>query len=350
MPILAADLQDRLKVGLDYYLKNKPPVDQVAMERPLFKALMSKKKLFTGAAQYVVEQIRTNYGASGAWFVGAGTVGYNNRKTVELAKFPWFNYHDGLQLEEDRLVANGIKIVGEKASPTADEKIAITNLIEEQAEVLTLGAYEGLSRDFHQDGTQSADAIQGLEALLPVGANNLGTMGGISRVTNAYWRHNVKIGSTAGTVANDMEIMWRACIKRGTGKPNLIIAGADFIDAYRASGLSNTTGIVRQVVTSGKGGVDIDNSVNELFYKGVPIQYAPEFDTNFGGAAPTIPWSKRCYFLNTNHIQLRPIEGSDMSNRTPVRPATQYVVYMALLWRGALTVNLPSAHGVISLA
>ena len=349
MPILAADLQDRLKVVLDIYLRNKPPVDQIAVERPLFKALMSKKKLFSGAAQYVVEQIRTNYGGNGQWFVGAGAVTYNNRKTVEQAKFQWFNFHDGLQLEEDRLVANGIKIVGEKASPSADEKIAITNLIEEQSEVLTLGAYEAMSKALHFDGTQAADAIQGLDALLPAGANNTGTMGGIAR-TNTYWQHNVKVGSTVATMADDMETLWRACIKRGKGRPDLIVAGADFIDAYRKSGLSASTGIVRQVTTDGKGGVNIDNSVNELFYKGVSIQYSPEFDVNFGGTAPTIPWSKRCYFLNTNHITLRPIEGSDWSNRTPVRPATQYIVYMALLWRGALTCNLPSAHGVISLA
>ena len=354
MPITAADLQDRLKVGLDFYLKNKPPVDQVAIERPFFKAMMSKKKAFTGAAQYVVEQLRTNYGANGQWFVGAATVNYNNRKTVEQAKFPWFNFHDGLQLEEDRLVANGIKVMGEsphKASPTADEKIAITNLVQEQSEALTLGAYERMSRDMHFDGTQAADAIQGLDSLLPISANNTGISGGLSRVTFAWWRHYVKTGITTTTIADDMETAWRACIKRGKGRPDLILAGSEFIDAYRKSSLNAATGAVRQVIVSGKGGVDVDNSVNELFYKGVPIQYAPEFDDNFGGAQnPAIPWTRRCYFINTNHLQLRPIDGSDFVNRTPVSPANQYVLYMALLWRGALTMNLPSAHAALSLA
>ena len=353
MPISAADLQDRLKVGLDFYLKNKPPVDQVAIERPFFKAMMSKKKAFSGAAQYVVEQLRTNYGANGQWFVGAASVTYNNRKTIEQAKYPWFNFHDGLQLEEDRLVANGIRVDNGavKGSATADEKIAITNLVQEQSEALTLGAYERMSRDMHFDGTQAADAIQGLDSLLPIGANNTGVTGGISRVTFAWWRHYVKTGITATSIANDMEIAWRSCIKRGKGRPDLILAGADFIDAYRNASLSTATGTVRYVTHEGKGGVNVDNSINELFYKGVPIQYAPEFDDNFGGAqTPTIPWSKRCYFINTNHLQLRPIDGSDFVNRTPVSPANQYVLYMALLWRGALTMNLPSAHAALSLA
>ena len=354
MPILAADLQDRLKVGLDFYIKNKPPVDQVAIERPFFKAMMSKKKAFSGAAQYVVEQVRNGYNAGGQWFVGAANVTYNNRKTVEQAKYPWFNFHDGLQLEEDRLVANGIKVIGDpsvKASPTADEKIAITNLIAEQTEVLTLGAYERMSRDLHFDGTQAADAIQGLDALLPVAVNNTGTAGGLSRATFAWWRHNVKAGITYASIADDMEAMWRACIKRGKGRPDLILVGAGFMDAYRKASLTASTGSVRQVVVSGKGGVDVDNSISELFYKGVPLQYAPEFDDNFGGAqTPAIPWTNRCYFINTNHLTLRPIEGSDFVNRTPQSSANQYVLYMALLWRGALTMNLPSAHAVLSLS
>lgn len=349
MPISAAELQDRLKVGLDFYLKNKPPIDQVALERPFFKALMSKKKVFTGAAQYVVEQLRTNYGSNGQWFTGATGVTYNNRKTIEQAKYSWFNFHDGLQLEEDRLIANGIKISGEKATPTADEKIALTNLITEQTESLTLGAYERMSRDLHFDGTQATDAIQGLDALLPITANNTGTVGGISRATNTWWRHGLSTSIAAGSVTKQMEKMWRECIKTSTGRPDLILAGADFIDAYR---LENPQGSTRQVVVTNKGGgFDVDNAVNEVFFKGVPIQYAPEFDDNFGGAqSPTIPWSKRCYFINTKHMQLRPIDGSDFTNRTPVRPATQYIAYMAILWRGALTMNMAKAHAVLSIA
>ena len=94
-----------------------------------------------------------------------------------------------------------------------------------------------------------------------------------------------------------------------------------------------------------------NNSINELYFKGIPLQYCPEFDDNFGGAqTPTISWAKRCYMLNLNHIQLRPIDGSDFVNRTPTRPATQYIAYMAVLWRGALTMNLPSAHACLSVA
>ena len=355
MPISIAELQDRLKAGLDYYIKNKPPVDQVALERPFFKALMSKKKAFTGAAQYVVEQIRTNYGGNGQWFTGDTAVGYNKRKTIEQAKFSWFNFHDGLQLEEDRLIANGIKISGEKATPTADEKIALTNLITEQSEVLMLGAYEKMSRDLHFDGTQATDAIQGLDALLPiqpvgaVAANLQGTVGGLSRATNTYWRHYVKTGIAAGSVTNELELAYRACIKRGMGRPNTILVGAEFMDAYRKEA---TPGATRMVTTQSKvGGTDVDNSINELYFKGIPLQYCPEFDDNFGGAqTPTISWSKRCYMLNLNHIQLRPIDGSDFVNRTPTRPATQYIAYMAVLWRGALTMNLPSAHACLSVA
>ncbi len=47
-------------VSLQNFLKNKP-IDQVAQERPLLKALMAKKKTWGGGKENIVEQIRKDY-------------------------------------------------------------------------------------------------------------------------------------------------------------------------------------------------------------------------------------------------------------------------------------------------
>lgn len=60
MPFSTQEISDAGKVGLDFYLKNKP-VDQVTVERPLLKALMAGKKSAPGAKQFVVEQLRYRY-------------------------------------------------------------------------------------------------------------------------------------------------------------------------------------------------------------------------------------------------------------------------------------------------
>jgi hypothetical protein len=38
--------------------------------------------------------------------------------------------------------------------------------------------------------------------------------------------------TTTGTILNQMEVNWRQCMRNG-GRPDLIIAGSQFIDGYR---------------------------------------------------------------------------------------------------------------------
>jgi hypothetical protein len=100
------------------------------------------------------------------------------------------------------------------------------------------------------------------------------------------------------------------------------------------------------------GNVALDPSVSGLHFQGKPIVYSPEFDSSFGGAVnPSIAWSKRCYMLNLrNSIKLRPLQGQDMVSRKPPRPLNQYVVHMALTWKGAMTINNRRTNAVVSIA
>lgn len=351
MPISATELQERGKLGLDRYFKNKP-IDMVTMQRPLLRELSQRKKSFGGAKQYVVEQLRVAYDSNGTWFSGAGTLAYNKRNSIDQAQYPWYQFHDGLGLDEDKLIANGINITeeGKASNMSKAEAIQITNLMDEQMEILRLGAQERFSRDLHLNGAGNADQIVGLDGLLPL-VNNTGVSGGIDRATKAFWRHQV-VALQTDTLLLQMEQAWRACIKRSVGEPNVIIAGSDFLDAYLlASRTQPKMGVMVTQEVSGKGGFSGDIGSTGLYYKGVPIQYAPEFDDDFGGAdTPTVAWSKRCYMLNTNHITLRPIDNNDFVVRKPPRDKEAYTVYWALLWRGTLTCNMPSAHAVLHIA
>lgn len=66
MPFTPAEISDAGKIGLDFYLKNKP-IDQIMSERPLLAKLMSKKKSFPGGKQFITEQLRTTYGSNFQW-------------------------------------------------------------------------------------------------------------------------------------------------------------------------------------------------------------------------------------------------------------------------------------------
>jgi len=93
-------------VALQNYLKNKP-IDQVAVQRPLLKALMAKKKPWGGGKENIVEQIRKSYDNNFEWFGGvvgeankSSPVTFNSRDTVRQAYYPWNSAHDASNFQK----------------------------------------------------------------------------------------------------------------------------------------------------------------------------------------------------------------------------------------------------------
>ena len=353
MSFTSAELTQLGYVALDHYLRNKP-IDEIARERPLLAKLMSKKKSFPGGKQFVTEQVRFQYDSNFQWYFGDDTVTYNRKDTVRQTQFPWAGAHDGFSLNEDLLLANGITVT-DNAGPSTNsgaEMLQLTNLFEENIETLRLGFEEMLDYDIHLDGTHDAKAIAGLDLLVALDPTT-GTVGGIDRATNVWWRNNAVASST--DIIEDMEKMWRDCTLNG-GRPDFIIAGSAFVDAFRAAAKDE---ISRYTIlkTSGEN-AQMDPSIEAmatstgLHFQGVPIVWDPTFDVldaDSAGSSATTPYSNRCYMLNTKHMTLRPAAGHDMVARKPERAAENYIWYWGLTFKGALTMNRSNCHGVISI-
>jgi hypothetical protein len=350
MPFTSQELTDAGKVGIDYFLKNNP-VDQIAVERPYYKALNGRKSSAPGAKQYIVEQLRKSYGSNFQWFNGSQVVTYNRRQSIEQAQYAWRSAHDGFALDEDRLIQNGISVEDDGPGGRASEAEAIqlTNLLKESMEILRLGFQEKFSQALCLDGTQSSDAVTGLDALVSLTPTS-GTVGGINRATasNVYWRNYAQTGltttTTTGNILDYMEIAWRACVRNG-GRPTHIIAGDDFVDGFR-NFMMKTFG---RLDYEGASERTIEGGTKQLTFHGVGVDWMPEFDDLDSLYAPATTWSKRCYFLNLNHIKLRPIQGQDMLARKPPRAYDKYEWYWGLTWRGAKTMNRGNAQAVLAL-
>ena len=345
------------KSTLDFHLKNKP-IDQVAQDKPLLQALNKTKQAFAGAKEYIVETLRTNYGSNATWFSGSGqgTIGYNSRDSLAQAKYSWYQLHDGMEMSEAELRANGITVDDDGGAPSTvseADRIQLVDLWQENTEVLRLGCQEKFDHALHLNGSGGADQMVGLDGLLPT-VNNVGVVGGIDRATagNAYWRHHAYLTLTTANMLKQMEKAWRECIRKGGERPNFILAGQDFIDAYvAATTTASAAGGIQRTITAGKGGTDMDGAVSGVFFKGVEIKWDPTFDDNVAGMdTPTVAWSKRCYFLNTNHIKLRPLKNDDFRSRAPKRDKGAYSIAVAILWRGTLTMNQSNCHAVLALA
>lgn len=349
MPISNADLQELAKVSLDEYLRNIP-VDQIATERPLLKKLMAGRKQFLGAKQNVVENIRKSYGSNFGWAYGEDAVVFNKRNTTEQAAFPWRRAVDGLYLDYDRLFGNGIKVregARGEFKLEQNEKIQLLNLLDEQMDSLKEGFMQKLDLELHRDGTQDTDAIAGLNALVSI-APATGVIGGLDRATALYWRNYAETAiasTTAGLLASRMELAWRKCIKNG-GSPDFILAGGKFIDAYRTYAITVTNNAEAGSVKRLDAGVGTGVNTG-LYFKGVEIIWDPQFEELDALETPTIPWEKRCYFLNTKHLKYR---DDDMDIVTPIRPHDVLAMYAMVNLRAALSINRSNAQAVLAIA
>ena len=351
MPFTSQEITDAGKIGLDFYLKNQP-VDQITVDRPLYKYLSGQKMPASGAKQYIVHQLRIKYQSNFQWFNGSQVVTYNKRQSVEQANYAWRAAHDGFSLDEDRLIQNGVSVddSGPGGNASDAERLQLTNLLQEQTEILRLGFQEKFSQALHLDGTQSSDAITGTDALISL-TPTTGTVGGLDRsvVANAYWRNYAQTGltstTTTGTILDYMEVAWRACVRNG-GRPTFIEAGATFIDGFRnfmfkSFGRFDFDAVSERIIEGG---------TKQLTFHGIPIVWNPEFDDLDTLYAPATAWAKRAYFINGKNLKLRPIDGQDMITRKPPRAYDKYEYYWGLTWRGAVTMDRSNAHAVLAVA
>jgi len=356
MPFTTEQLAYAGNAAINFFLRNEP-IDQINVHRPLIKKLMEGKKPYVGGLQYVVEQLRYANDSNFQSYFGDQQVTYNRKRTLQQAKYTWGSFHDGFGLNEDELAQNGIVMTDDKSSvPSEAEKVQLTNLLQENTEALKLGFQQNFDYMLHRDGTQSATNIPGLDLLVSTTPTTAAVIGGLDQSVMTWWQNNASTGistASAGNLVEQMEIQWRNCVRYGGFSPDLILAGETFIDSYRkdAKATINRTVYMKDEAKN----TEFDASVGDgertgLYFKNREIIWDPvaaELDTLDG---PAIPWVKRCYFLNTRFLKLRPIQGHWMVNRTPPRVYDRYVHYFALTAKAALTTGKRNSHAVLSIA
>lgn len=356
MPWTAQQLADAAYTSLDFYVRNKPPVDQVNISHPLLSSLQRNTMPFDGGKQYVVHQIRTTNADNSQWFGSDSQVGYNSRKTIKQANFLWSNVHSGALLTEEELLQNGISVTDDmRQTPTRAEAVQLTNLLTENDAVIMLGHENFLDYQLHLDGTQNADAVPGLDLLVST-TPTVGTVGGIDRsvAANAYWRNQVQTGistATAGVLTEAMETQWRNCTRVGGEQPNLILMGSKAYDAYRNDAKQTVNREIHFTRGDAKNATDINAGVEGVYFKGQLCVWDPVLDqleADFPGS--TIDYDKRIYFLNTKHLKLNPAKGQWMQVRRPPRVYDRYTHYRALTSRFALSITKPNGMAVLSIA
>ncbi len=350
MPFNAA----QIAVGANYTLETystKDPIDQITKAKPYLDWLMKNKKPVIFGNGFYNEKVFIGNNANYQNYFGADQVTYNQRDPARLAKFPYYNFHDGFWFDEDTLAANGIIMIDDKdAVASGAEKQQLVNLLDVSYTALKQGIQEQLDIEVHLDGSASTKASPGLELLISKTPGST-TVGTIDASVSTYWQNNVDLGiaATTGTLTSEMEKMYRACMLNGGMAPDAIFVGAAFLDAYRLDA-NNTVNRQNQSGPNGaKGGFDVDASASGIYFKGIPLIWDPTLEV-IDAKLSTTTRTKTAYFLNSKTIVFRPMVGHWMVNRKPERLPDRYVTYFAQTGKYATTVSKRNANAVLTIA
>ena len=351
MPINAQQLLNGANYQLMEYAANDP-VDQIDYAKPFSKWLMDHKMPSVFGNGTFNEKVRISNAGNYQNYTGDQQVTYNKRDTARVAPFLHYEAHDGFTLNETELADNGIILVDDPdAKMTGAEEVQIVNKIKENYTVLKQGFQASWDLEIHQNGAQSALACPGLDYLVST-TPTVGVVGGLDPAVYTFWQNNANLAistATAGVLTSQMEQQWRACTQFGGYPPDKIFVGSKFLDAYRQDAPLTVN---RQLqVADGKGGYKVDNGASGIFFKGVELVWDPSFDALDALLGPiTYPWAKRCYFLNSKFIHLRPNKGRWMINRKPPRIYDRYTYFWGLTADYGLTISKRNAQSVLSIA
>lgn len=352
MPLTDQQIADGANYQLEMYASGDP-VDSITKNRPFTQWLVANKKPAVFSNGIFNEKVRIGHSSNYQNYSGDDQVSYNRRDTVRKAPYQHYEAHDGFSLNETDLANNGIVMTDDQsAQPTKAELRQVVNLVRENYQVLKLGYQENMDLEFHQDGTQNTKAVPGLDALVST-TPAVGTIGGLNAATYSFWRNNADLAIstvTSGALINAMEVQWRACTTYGKRVPDAIFCGSAFYDAFRKDANSSVSRFI-EAPGNQKGGVRVDPSTGDLFFKNVKVVWDPTFDAlDVLLGAITYPWAKRCYFLCSSALTLRPFEGRWMVRRKPPRMYDRYTYYWGLTSDYGITMSARNCHSVLSIA
>lgn len=360
MPFTAAEMANIASSLIDYHERG-PALAQSIQDRPLYDAMRKKQKTFPAAKEFITTPVKGDYTTTNQGYSHDDTVQYANPANTKRAQYPWKEIHCGISCTETELKAEGISVLDENGEDTSEhserELTVLTGLLSEKIDDMN----EGSARDFNlmlwRDGSQDAKEVPGILSIITDNPS-VGTVGGLSGATLTWWRNRARTASyasgngMAGTatdgritsnVANGGALMqflqgeWRQLRRYGGARRTIWLAGSDFIEAMekelRANGNYTQQGFTMEKTT--------DGAIADISFKGNKIIYDPTLDD--------LGYAKRMYIIDLDGIRLRPMEGEDWKQRSPARPAQQYVLYRAKTWTGGLDCKRRNGSGVYEI-
>jgi hypothetical protein len=221
------------------------------------------------------------------------------------------------------------------------DSFVITGILDNKMADFAEQYARSLNATFWGDGTLDAKAIAGIRALITDDPTT-GSVGGIDRVANAWWRTRAFIGaaSIASNPANGGALLqflqgeFRQ-LRRYGGNPDKALCGSAFLAAMeiemRANGLYTQSGFKPSQ----------DAAMGKMYFGGIEFRYDPTLDD--------LTFSKRAYIYDSKAIRLMPMQNEWRRQHSPARPYNKFVLYRSITCTGTLAMTQANCNGVYAI-
>lgn len=344
MSFTAAEINNIANSALDFYVKG-PAMKQAEQEKPLLDRLMKRQKTFPGGKGSISMPVKGSPDPMLAGFSHDDSVGYSNPANTKRVHYNWYEVHAGISLTMTELKKDGISVTdssdGKSTSNHSERDLTVlTGIFEEKLDDMA----EAWAIDFNNmlwmDGSQDSKVVPGLQALVSL-TPTAGTVGGLDRAANPFWRNRALVGVNAISASPTNQTLTKTLrsevrqLRRFKGKPNFILCGSYALE--QLEGEVHEKGVYTQSGFVNNGKNDIGMSVISMQGVGDFI-YDPTLDD--------MGMENFIYILDDRHLKLWVMDGEDRKTHNPKRPADKYVMYRAMTWTGALCVDQFNGMGV----
>jgi len=304
--------------------RSKKLADNVSNNNALLYRLKEKgnSKTFSGGTN-IVQELEYAENSTYKRYSGYETLDISPSDVISAAEF------------EIKQIAVAVSISGlEQLKNSSKEKMI--DLLESRIKNAERTFMNNMSTDIYSDGTaDSGKQIGGLQLLIGDDPAT-GTVGGIDRSAQTFWRNqeydfsDASATPSASTIQTAMNQLYLNC-SRGADQVDLIVADNTYYRYYWESLQANQRFTNEKLASAG---------FTNLTFMGADVI----FDGGQGGACPT----NRMYFLNTEYIFLRSHKDRNMVPLDPERFAVNQDAMVKLIgWAGNMTLSNGSVQGVI---
>ena len=350
MAFTTGELSSIANAALDFHFKGQP-LPQSIQDKPLLKLMEAGRKNFPGGKGDITRPVKGKYEFEGGQATNPGdlsgythddTVAYGNIAGIERAKFPWREVHTGWNCTLTELKIDGINVVdsamGKGTSNHSKREVtAITNIMQDKIETFSEIISKQMNDMLWGDGTTDPLGFLGVQYFV-TDTPAVGVTGGLDRATMPWWRNRYKSIATASEqIPEVFHSEWRQ-LRRFGGKPNLVLAGSDFLDALivplREKGYYTDRGWKQSNAT--------DISIADVSYNGITFQYDPTMDD--------LGFEKRCYVLDTRRLYMYAMDQEWGKDHNPARPHDIYAIFKAKTYTGQMCADQLNCHGLYEIA